>query len=81
MKPICKVFDNGLRAVFTKVGKNRQTSIFVAVGVGSNKENLSNNGISHFVEHLNFKGTSKRTAQQISMEFEDIGASANAWTS
>ncbi len=81
MKPICKVFDSGLRAVFTKVGKNRPTSIFVAVGVGSNKENLSNNGISHFVEHLNFKGTSKRTAQQISMEFEDIGAGANAWTS
>ncbi len=81
MKPICKCFESGLRVVFTKVGKNRPTSVFVAVDVGSQNETEKINGISHFVEHLNFKGTSKRTAQQISTDFEDIGANANAWTS
>lgn len=81
MKPICKCFESGLRVVFTKVGKNRPTSIYVGVDVGSQRETEEINGISHFVEHLNFKGTSKRTAQQISTDFEDIGASANAWTS
>ena len=49
--------------------------------MGSQNETEDINGISHFVEHLNFKGISKRSAQQISIDFENIGASANAWTS
>ena len=81
MKPTCKCFESGLRVVFTKIGKNRPTSVYVAVDVGSQNENEKTNGISHFIEHLNFKGTSKRTAQQISIDFENIGAEANAWTS
>lgn len=81
MKPICKTFESGLRVVFTKVGENRPASVYVVVDVGSSKETPETNGISHFVEHLNFKGTAKRTAQQISTDFEDIGANANAWTS
>jgi predicted Zn-dependent peptidase len=48
---------------------------------GSRDENISNNGISHFIEHMLFKGTRKRTAKQISDEIESIGGYLNAFTS
>ena len=81
MKPFFKQFDNGLRLVFKKVEENRPATLFIAVDVGSVKEDDENNGISHFIEHLTFKGTEKRTAKQISTELEEIGANANAFTS
>ena len=81
MRPYFKVFDNGMRLVFKKVEKNRPATVFVSVKAGSVNETDENNGISHFIEHLNFKGTNKRTAKQISTELEEIGANANAFTS
>ena len=81
MKPFFKQYENGLRLVFKKVEANRPASLFIAVDVGSSKEDEKNSGISHFIEHLNFKGTEKRTAKQISTELEEIGANANAFTS
>ena len=81
MKPFFKQFDNGLRLVFKKVEENRPTTLFIAVDTGSYKETDSNSGISHFIEHLTFKGTERRTAKQISTELEEIGANANAFTS
>lgn len=81
MQPYVKVFENGMRLVFKKVEKNRPATVFVSVNTGSVNEDESNNGISHFIEHLNFKGTLKRSAKQISTELEEIGANANAFTS
>jgi len=81
MKPFFKQYNNGLRLIFQKVEENRPATLYIALDVGSNKENDANSGISHFIEHLNFKGTSLRTAKQISTELEEIGANANAFTS
>lgn len=81
MKPVFKQYPNGLRLVFKKVEENRPASLYIALDVGSAKENDENNGVSHFIEHLTFKGTETRTAKQISTELEEIGANANAFTS
>ncbi len=81
MKPVFKQYPNGLRLVFKKVEANRPAALYIAVDVGSNKEDDSNSGISHFIEHLNFKGTQKRTAKQICTELEEMGVNANAFTS
>src|SRR5699024_11934229 len=48
---------------------------------GSRNETLHNNGISHFLEHMFFKGTSTRTAQDIAEEFDSNGGQINAFTS
>ena len=81
MKPIFKQYENGLRLIFKKVESTRPASLYIAVDAGSYKETEKNNGISHFIEHLTFKGTENRTAKQISTELEEIGANANAYTS
>ena len=57
------------------------TSIKIIVKTGSRNETIENNGISHFIEHMAFKGTTTRTAKQIACDFENIGASFNAYTS
>ncbi|AEI88931.1 M16 family metallopeptidase [Candidatus Midichloria mitochondrii] len=56
-------------------------SIKVMVKAGSRYENETNNGISHFLEHMAFKGTKTRTATQIAEEFDMIGGNFNAYTS
>ncbi len=73
--------ENGLR-IITEPMQGAQ-SVFVGVWVkaGSANEKLSEWGISHFVEHMVFKGTEKRTAQQISEETDYVGGQANAFTS
>lgn len=81
MKPVFRQYDNGLRLIFKKVEANRPASVYIALDVGSSKEEDKNSGISHFIEHLTFKGTATRTAKQISTELEQIGANANAFTS
>jgi len=81
MKSRMFTFDNGLRLVFTNVDSSRPATLFACVKTGSGNETAENNGISHFIEHLNFKGTKNRTAKQISVDFESIGANANAFTS
>ncbi|MBQ3110413.1 MAG: insulinase family protein [Clostridia bacterium] len=72
---------NGLR-IITEVMPGAQ-SVFVGVWVkaGSTNERDSEWGISHFIEHMVFKGTEKRTAQQISEETDYVGGQANAFTS
>lgn len=74
------VFKSGLRLVYQKVEMERPTSIKIGVYVGSKDEKAEENGISHFIEHLVFKGTKKRTNKQISADFEFIGANSNAFT-
>lgn len=81
MKVIKKVLPNGLRVIM--VPKEESTSVLVSVAVqtGSNYESRADSGISHFLEHMCFKGTTKRPeSTQISRELDEIGASYNAST-
>lgn len=71
---------NGLRVILEKIPDVHSASVSVIVGVGSSAETPEINGISHFVEHLLFKGTQKRTAQEIAQTIEDFGGSLNAFT-
>ena len=76
-----KVFKNGLRALFVKNPKSATTTVAVIVGVGSDFETRRENGISHFLEHMCFKGTKKRpTAFDVARELDSLGASYNAFT-
>jgi len=51
------------------------------VGTGSRNETDEINGVSHFLEHMMFKGTKKRTARQLAEAFDEIGGQVNAFTS
>lgn len=73
--------NNGLR-IITQERPNLETvSLGVWVKTGSACENKNNNGISHFLEHMSFKGTNNRTALQITEEIENVGGQSNAYTS
>lgn len=76
-----KQYKSGLKLVAAKLDNFYTVSFGVFVNVGSVMENADNNGYSHFIEHLLFKGTERRNATQISEEIDDIGANLNAFTS
>lgn len=73
--------ENGLRIVTEKIPSVRSVALGIWVGTGSKFENKINNGISHFLEHMFFKGTSMRTAKEIAETFDEIGGNVNAFTS
>lgn len=73
--------NNGIRVVSDYMKDVATTSVKIIVKTGSRNEDIKNNGISHFIEHMAFKGTKTRTAKQIAYDFENIGASFNAYTS
>lgn len=72
--------DNGLRIVSESIPYMSSVSIGIFVGTGSRSENLPEQGVSHFIEHLMFKGTKKRSARDIAEEVDDIGGQLNAAT-
>jgi len=72
---------NGLRVACDEMHEVESVSVGVFVNTGSCNETVEINGISHFLEHMAFKGTKKRTARQIAEEFEGIGGRINAYTS
>lgn len=72
---------NGLRIVQEKVPAVRSVTIGVWVLTGSRNETDRNNGISHFLEHMFFKGTKTRSAKDIAEAFDAIGGQVNAFTS
>ncbi|MGD7043730.1 M16 family metallopeptidase [Jeotgalibacillus proteolyticus] len=72
---------NGLRIVLEQIPTVRSVAVGVWIGAGSRYENEENNGISHFLEHMLFKGTKERTARQIAEAFDSIGGQVNAFTS
>ena len=76
-----KQFDNGLRLVIYKMDGFVSVSSGILVKTGSYNETSEENGISHFIEHVMFKGTKKRTAFEISDHIDRIGAQINAFTS
>lgn len=73
--------DNGLRIVTSERPQNETVSLGLWVNTGSAYETENINGISHFVEHMVFKGTKKRSSLQISEEIENVGGQNNAYTS
>ena len=77
-----KTYKNGLRVITVPMKDNPTVTVLVLVGTGSNYENKEINGISHFLEHMCFKGTTKRpSAQAISYELDALGCQSNAFTS
>ncbi|MEZ4357217.1 MAG: pitrilysin family protein [Eubacteriales bacterium] len=73
--------SNGIRVVAKQMTSYKSLSMGVWVKTGSACETQEENGISHFIEHMLFKGTSKRTANQISYDIDSMGGSINAFTS
>lgn len=73
--------QNGVRVVLENIPTVRSVAIGVWIGTGSRNETLENNGISHFLEHMFFKGTKTRTAREIAESFDSIGGQVNAFTS
>ena len=75
-------FDSGLRLISVPMEGTKTATVLVMVGTGSRYEIKNINGISHFLEHMMFKGTAKRPDKiQIAKELESIGAEYNAFTS
>lgn len=72
---------NGLRIVTEEIPYVNSVSIGIWVKAGSRYESNENNGVSHFIEHLLFKGTKKRTAKEIAAAIDKIGGQLNAFTS
>ena len=71
---------NGLRIVTDTMADAESIALGVWVGVGTRHEDLTENGIAHFIEHMFFKGTTSRTALQIAETIEDAGGHMNAYT-
>jgi predicted Zn-dependent peptidase len=72
---------NGVRIVLENIPTVRSVAIGVWIGTGSRNENPQTNGISHFLEHMFFKGTKTRSAKDIAESFDSIGGQVNAFTS
>ena len=73
--------DNGVRIVSMAMPHVRSVSMGVWVHVGARDETDTESGLSHFIEHMIFKGTARRSAFQIAKEFDAIGGQTNAFTS
>lgn len=74
------VGKGGMRIVLEYIPHVRSCSLGVWLGRGSRHEPVDKIGISHFLEHMVFKGTSRRTAKQIASEIESVGGSIDAFT-
>lgn len=75
------ILPNGIKVLTETIPYVKSFSLGFWFNVGSRDENFGNNGISHFIEHMLFKGTKKRTAGKIANEIESTGGYLNAFTS
>jgi predicted Zn-dependent peptidase len=73
--------QNGVRIVLENIPTVRSAAIGVWIKTGSRNETPELNGVSHFLEHMFFKGTTKRNAREIAESFDSIGGQVNAFTS
>lgn len=78
---IIRELKNGVRVAMERMEHVRSVSIGIWVNTGSVREGDDEGGASHFIEHMAFKGTPTRTAEQIAAEMDAIGGSLNAFTS
>jgi len=72
--------ENGLRVVTAEMPHMASVSVGLWIGIGSRYEPLELNGVSHFIEHMVFKGTKRRSAKEISQTIEGLGGYLNAFT-
>lgn len=76
-----ELLKNGIRIVTEEIPYVNSVSIGLWIKAGSRYESIENNGISHFIEHMLFKGTKKRSAKEIANSIDKIGGQLNAFTS
>lgn len=81
MKPEITTLDTGLRVATYEMPSLQTASVGIFVRAGARNETEEQNGIAHLLEHMAFKGTSRRSAYQIAEEIEDVGGEINASTS
>ncbi|NBJ15579.1 MAG: insulinase family protein [Dehalobacter sp. 4CP] len=74
------VLPNGVRIITEEIDYVRSVAIGIWVGTGSRNETEGYEGISHFIEHMFFKGTGKRSARQLAESLEAVGGQINAFT-
>jgi predicted Zn-dependent peptidase len=72
--------DNGVRVITEVMPHVRSVSVGIWVGSGSRRESGEQNGISHFIEHMLFKGTTSRSAEDIARSVDSIGGNLDAFT-
>ncbi len=75
------LLPNGIRLIYEKMEHVRSVSMGVWVDTGSVRENSETAGASHLIEHMVFKGTERRNAEQIAIEMDAVGGNINAFTS
>ncbi len=75
------VLSNGVRIITNNMPHSCSVSMGIWVTAGARDESQEESGLSHFIEHMLFKGTTKRSAFQIAKEFDAMGGNANAFTS
>ena len=75
------VLKNGLRVIAEYIPHFPSVSVGLWIGAGSMYETEAENGLSHFVEHMLFKSTHKRTTREIAVEMDALGGQVNAFTS
>ena len=73
--------DNGIPVVMEQMKSSRSFILGIWVKVGSRNEPTDKNGVSHFLEHMFFKGTKKRSAHDIAIDIDSLGGDLNAFTS
>ena len=74
------MLPHGLTVVSERMASSRTFCVGIYAGVGSRQESATRHGASHFLEHVLFKGTKRRTAEQISAAVESRGGELNAYT-
>src|SRR5258706_14218105 len=76
-----KVLPHGLTVITEQMEHIRSAAIGIWLETGSRDETAQSNGISHFIEHMVFKGTKHRTAEEIARQVDSIGGNTYALTS
>ncbi len=71
---------NGLRVVTDRMPSVESATIGIWAAVGTRDESAETNGVAHLLEHMAFKGTERRRAEDIAVEIETVGGHLNAYT-
>ena len=77
----CQTLKNGLTIIGEEIPYLKSISLGVWVKAGSIMETKENSGVSHFIEHMLFKGTTNRTSKELAREIDNLGGVINAFTS
>ncbi len=71
---------NGIKVITETMAHVRSVSVGIWIASGSRRESAEENGISHFIEHMLFKGTTNRSAEEIARSVDSIGGNLDAFT-